>query len=265
MFNKINPTTERIFNQTKTLWDALLGENDKLDDLDDNFLKSFPILNLADSSSTTIAIFNYQKFKPEFITDNVESVLGFTKEEYLKEGSKLMFSYLHPSHADFPIVTSQIIQSVFTENDLNSKSKMWGVCCGLMFNHSQKGLIRAVMRQFFIPDAAGKIPIRAISQVTDVTHLMKDDFYWFRVQYGDNQPSIYRSDDKKIETHVDILSFREKEILRFICEGKDADFIAEALSISRNTVNNHRQSMLDKIGAKDTTALVELAQLCRLI
>ena len=43
-----------------------------------------------------------------------------------------------------------------------------------------------------------------------------------------------------------------------------ADEIAKTLYLSRNTVNNHRQNMLNKTGAKDTTALLELAHICEL-
>lgn len=52
---------------------------------------------------------------------------------------------------------------------------------------------------------------------------------------------------------------REKEILQLIAQRKETEAIAEILTISRNTVNNHRQNMLDKICAKDTTALIEFA------
>lgn len=76
---------------------------------------------------------------------------------------------------------------------------------------------------------------------------------------------LYRNDDTKTEPQADILSQREKEILQLIAQGKETDDIADILSISRNTVNNHRQNMLDKICAKDTTALVELAKICQLI
>ena len=58
---------------------------------------------------------------------------------------------------------------------------------------------------------------------------------------------------------------REKEILQLIAQRKETEAIAEILTISRNTVNNHRQNMLDKICAKDTTALIELARICQLI
>jgi DNA-binding CsgD family transcriptional regulator len=37
------------------------------------------------------------------------------------------------------------------------------------------------------------------------------------------------------------------------------------LFISPNTVNNHRQNMLNRLGVRDTTALVQLCKTCGII
>ena len=74
----------------------------------------------------------------------------------------------------------------------------------------------------------------------------------------------YRSDTNETSKN-DILSTREKEILKYLLDGKETDEIAKALFISKITINNHRQNMLNKLGAKDTTALIQLAKLTKLI
>ena len=73
------------------------------------------------------------------------------------------------------------------------------------------------------------------------------------------------SKDEKVGKLIDIISIREKEVLLLIERGLETDEIANTLSISRNTVNNHRQNMLNRLGARDTTALMELARICHLI
>ena len=72
---------------------------------------------------------------------------------------------------------------------------------------------------------------------------------------------VYHS-DLDITLKGDILSVREKEILRLIIEGKSTNEIALELFISRTTVNNHRQNMLNRVGVKDTTGLIILMKLC---
>ncbi len=63
-------------------------------------------------------------------------------------------------------------------------------------------------------------------------------------------------------TEVDnsnFLSAREKEILKMIQQGKRSKEIAELLFISINTVNRHRQNILEKMRVSNTTEACTLA------
>ena len=270
MINIINPTTEKIFNQTKVLWDSLTKENTQLDPFDSDFLKTFPLHEIADTTHSTIAIYNYHEFIPEYITENVQEILGFSKEDYLSQGSKLLFSFLHPHHIDFPLITSKQIEFVFKSLEPNKSNNILATCCGPMFNHPQKGTIRLLIQQYFVLPENNQIPLRAISTIQDVSHFMKGDSYFFRIIFGDKYQNIfiYHSNidyDNKASFQKDIFSNREMEIFQLIVQGKNTDEIAEILSISRNTVNNHRQNLLDRMGVKDTTSLIELARICHII
>ena len=55
------------------------------------------------------------------------------------------------------------------------------------------------------------------------------------------------------------LSPREKEILKMIREGKRSKEIADFLFISINTVNRHRQNILEKMRVGNTTEACSLA------
>ncbi len=55
------------------------------------------------------------------------------------------------------------------------------------------------------------------------------------------------------------LTLREKEILQLITEGYTSPQIAEKLSISHRTVENHRFSLLQKLNVKNTAALMKTA------
>ncbi len=57
----------------------------------------------------------------------------------------------------------------------------------------------------------------------------------------------------------DFLSVREKEILKMIQQGKRSKEIAELLFISINTVNRHRQNILEKMRVCNTTEACTLA------
>ena len=57
----------------------------------------------------------------------------------------------------------------------------------------------------------------------------------------------------------DSLSRREQEILRLLAEGRSAKEIADTLSISRKTVENHRTNIMAKLELHSTMELVRYA------
>jgi len=55
------------------------------------------------------------------------------------------------------------------------------------------------------------------------------------------------------------LSAREREVLGLIVKELTSEEIGEKLFISKKTVDNHRQNLLEKTGCKSTVGLVKFA------
>jgi DNA-binding CsgD family transcriptional regulator len=55
------------------------------------------------------------------------------------------------------------------------------------------------------------------------------------------------------------LTEREKQIVRFIAEGRSSNEIAASLNISLKTVQFHRKAIMAKLGVKGTGGLVRYA------
>ena len=60
-------------------------------------------------------------------------------------------------------------------------------------------------------------------------------------------------------TPTDPLSPREAEIVKLVAEGHSSDEIAEALVISKKTVEHHRSHILEKLGMRDRVELTRYA------
>jgi DNA-binding NarL/FixJ family response regulator len=104
--------------------------------------------------------------------------------------------------------------------------------------------------------------------VQNVAHLIKKDFpyYWIRISNGANSEFVHTLHSKVNEySNKDLLSVREKEILKLIADDFDTKEIAEKLFISPTTVGHHRSNMIECLGAKDSTALVQLAKMSGMI
>jgi DNA-binding NarL/FixJ family response regulator len=57
----------------------------------------------------------------------------------------------------------------------------------------------------------------------------------------------------------DILTSREREVVKLIAEGKKNREIADLLCISIRTVENHRANIMKKLKLKNTSELVKYA------
>lgn len=67
------------------------------------------------------------------------------------------------------------------------------------------------------------------------------------------------------EEHRNILSEREKEILRCIRKGLSSKEIAATFYISVNTVNRHRQNILEKLSVGNSIEACRAAELMKLL
>jgi DNA-binding NarL/FixJ family response regulator len=63
----------------------------------------------------------------------------------------------------------------------------------------------------------------------------------------------------RAETPADPLSPRELQVLKLIAEAYTSDQIADTLSISRRTVDRHRENILGKLGMRDRVELTRYA------
>jgi DNA-binding NarL/FixJ family response regulator len=61
------------------------------------------------------------------------------------------------------------------------------------------------------------------------------------------------------ENHRELLTPREEEILTLVAEARTNDEIAEALRISKKTVERHRANILEKLGMRDRVQLTRYA------
>ncbi|KAB3868777.1 response regulator transcription factor, partial [Phocaeicola vulgatus] len=84
-------------------------------------------------------------------------------------------------------------------------------------------------------------------------------------------PTITHMERGEVETlffseeHRNILSEREKELLRCITKGLSSKEIAAALYISVNTVNRHRQNILEKLSVGNSIEACRAAELMKLL
>ena len=114
------------------------------------------------------------------------------------------------------------------------------------------------------------IPTTAIVITDEISALFEAQHYWIRCEVM--PPNDSKSELFCLQSNVggaifdhDIISARELLVLELMRDGLTTNSIAKDLSISVNTVNNHKQNMYRRTGARNSTALIELAVMCGIL
>lgn len=65
--------------------------------------------------------------------------------------------------------------------------------------------------------------------------------------------------NRQVQSPLDLLSMREREVLQLTVEGHSSAAIAEKLDLSPKTIETYRSRLMGKIGVRDLTELVRFA------
>ena len=213
-------------------------------------------------------ILDVTNFRILYITDNINDLSGYTAKETKNLNILLFFYALAFDHLSFPIKIMRFsfkCREIYKEN-LYKNLKM--TICGI--KAKKKDGTRCRIQLSLKPIQFDENGITQITLITgeEITHLIKSDFdpYWCRISCGENSEITgHFINNQKMDMAHDIISEREKDVLRLIAKGMESKEIGSQLFISSNTVDNHRRNMIARTGARDTTALLQLCYSCGII
>jgi DNA-binding CsgD family transcriptional regulator len=234
-------------------------EEDKTPIIKDSYINEF-----SKSENSVRLIFDQTHFKILHISDNVEQLTGYSTTDFLDLNTLFVFKIFALEHYNFLYVwVKWVLSRHFKYGDTYNSQQ---VICGIKVKHKNGSIMRVLFRHYALEETAEGIPTMSVITIDDISHLMKADFYWGRIACGKDDKHIHHlvSTDKE-DKPLDILSDREKETLRLIAQGKESKEIAELLHISSHTVDNHRRNMINRIGVRDTTGLVQICKMTGII
>lgn len=221
------------------------------------------LLMLATSQKSVLVLFNDTTKEVDYASSNINIFGYFPENLSINDYKSYFYQQILPEHSSFGSTLVEMRSKVLSENPNLTQSQIQQNICGLKFRQAH-GFIRLAVRSAVF-HSADDHQQRTLYSVHNVTHLLKDDFFWIRICTPPNtclKSYIYPMQNF---TSADLISIREKDILRLLAQGKNNQEIAQQLFLSPNTVNNHRQRILNKIGARDTTALIQLNQIFDLV
>lgn len=227
-------------------------------------LKTAIFDQFAEISGSLLSIHSLETLHVNYVTPNVTKILGLTQEQAIERGNDYFMSRVSEDHNHYLNILFGLMQEVAQREQNFDLTKMHAYVCGIKYKTENNEIIKLFFDYNPLPPLLGMDkPTHTLGLVSNVSHLYKREDFWIQLVYenalGEKKIMTYHPDFERI-LHENFISVREIEILEYICEGFETVDIAKQLGISPNTINNHRQKLLDKFGAKDTTALVQLAQ-----
>ncbi|MBL7815922.1 MAG: helix-turn-helix transcriptional regulator [Saprospiraceae bacterium] len=227
------------------------------------------INELSKNDGSLKMIFDNRNYKILAVSDNIEALTGYTKTEFQNANVMLYFRALEFEHLLAPLILGRWFNNMFKHIktlEHVAYHKLQVAYCGIKMKRKNGEKGRTLQRYIPLAISETGFPDIALSTGDDIKHLLKSDFYWVRLSCGDlpTHKFYYSSADKK--THYqDIVSEREKDVLRLIMDGLESKEIAQTLFISTHTVENHRRNAIARTGARDTTALIQICRMCGIL
>ena len=252
---KVTELSERIFSTAD-----LTGRAAYLKELE--FL-----LQGIQGTDTQLAIFNHKTYVTE-LEVGLREFWGPLPEGSAQERMISTLGLLHKEYAKFPCESVEWFTDALLRIPFEERVNMKIHHSGMRFTRMDAKPIRIFSQGMPIQVDEERNFKYTLNYVQNIHHLIKKEYpyYWIRFAYGRERQYVqtFHSEDKLSSKH-DLLSPREKEILKLIASDMDTKEIAVKLFISTATVGNHRSKMIEKLGARDTTALVQLAKMAGVI
>jgi DNA-binding CsgD family transcriptional regulator len=255
IYNKVVELSTYIFN------DVTLADRD-------TYMKELEfLLDGIKGTDTHLTIFNHKTFAPELEVGHVE-FWGPLQDGNMGERMVTILSLLNKEYVKFPYESVEWFTRVLLQIPFEDRVNMKIHHSGMRFTRLDGKPISIFSQGMPIQVDEARNFKYTLNYVQNIYHLMKKDYpyYWIRFSYGQQRQYVQTfHSNESIITKQDLLSVREKEILKLIADDVETKEIAIRLFISTATVGNHRSNMIEKIGARDTTALVQLAKMAGMI
>lgn len=197
-------------------------------------------------------IFNTITQEMEFVSPNIERVLGYSKEDF---SLQLLLDHVHP--LDLPYYYHYEHSAVRFFTSLNPE---------LFFSYkfsydfrvrTGEGEYKRVLQQIvpvsYFPEGGA----RTLGVFTDLTHLGLSGIPKLSFIGMNGAPSYYNVHLKEeFKISEELFTRSEKQILNFLIQGLSTKEIAERQFRSVHTITTHRKNILEKSGCRNSQELL---------
>lgn len=254
----INVIASMIINEIeKKVINILPTSSIEFDEIDYSILekRKNDWIKLSEVTHSIVLVFDCYTNKFVFVSDNIPKLYGLDSRRLFIHGHQPVIEVIHPDDIDYGLLVRKKNYSILRSFS-NEEKRNYKAIHEMRIRNMRGEYIRIIEQEQVLElDKSGNIWLMLSVIDVDASHeseIIKSHLYNFKTG---EQIFIDLSD-----TLDEPLTNRELEVLRFMKKGLLSKEIAEALKVSINTVNSHRQNILQKLKANNSIEAVNFAQ-----
>ncbi len=231
------------------------------EDVDESRLADhLPLLERLDAiEGSSVVLFDLRRQRYAFLTGSFKFLLGYRPEDALDQGPPYFYRHMHPE--DLPVVLDTVTRSFrFLLGLPSAQRKDYKLGFDFRIRRADGAYIRLLQQVVVLElDRRGNIwLVLAVNDQVPGGSIEEPATRHLR-NLRDGRYYLFLPDGEPGGASAPRLSRREIEILGLVAVGLASREIADRLFISVATVNNHRQRILEKMGAKNSREAVHYA------
>lgn len=212
--------------------------------------------------SSAISIFDFYKRDHSFISAKYQTIFGWDMERVNNEGIEYTNSLIHPDDLTLLLQSGNYFLKMAFELPVAERKnyKLWSE---YRMKNPEGVYVRVIEQQMFLEgDKKGNIWLALGLLDLSPNQNEAETFQCRAINTKTN--NLYLFPPQELSNSAN-LSKREIEILKLISKGLISKQIADMLYISVNTVNTHRQRIIEKLGVNNTAEALNLMNSLKII
>ncbi|MBR9914018.1 MAG: PAS domain-containing protein [Algicola sp.] len=244
------------YNRIKDLYKTIFKSYDQ-PLLQEHIKKIVDLDKVLPYSSTFFCVTNTQDLTFEFISKNFTACLGLDAQEMTVKGMRYFWSRIHPDDIEgWLSALNQLME--FTLGEMSEEHrKRANYTWNFRFKNADDVYVNIVQNTTpLVFDSEGK-PIIGLAHYTVLDSQIRMDITASAKllnEHNEYKTVYFNNFSQKLLS--DIVSNRERDIIRLLILDYSSKVISEKLNISPHTVDTHRRNILKKLNISSTGELI---------
>lgn len=220
--------------------------------------KHIPLLRtIAQMGNSAVSVYDLCQEEHVYYSSNFGTLLGYNAEEATQKGKEYWDSKIHPEDYIALTLSSMSVLKLFNQFSAVEKANHKFISEYRFMNASGEYVRVIEQHQSLELDDHGNNWLSL--SILDISHNQNetDGFLSQLINFKTGKIIPFQEPGKQVISIS--LTAREKQVLKMVRDGLLSKEISDQLFISINTVNTHRQRVLEKLGANNSMEAVILA------